>query len=260
MSSYKETFVTTSAGRVRIWEKGRGKRIGFLAGVGGLPKWTPFLDRLAASHRVIAPSLPGFPGGTNSEPLDSPLDWVLAAGDVFDAAGLEGADLIGASIGGAMALEIAAIWPGAVRKLALISPFGMFDEAAPVADIFAQPPGKMADVLSAKPAALAEYYRAPAEADPGEWEVQTLRANVAAAAIIWPLGDTRIAKRLSRIEADTLLIWGDGDKVIPASYAKRFAAGISGKTKTQTIRGAGHMAEFDQPDAVAKAVTAFFAS
>ena len=257
MSSYKETFVETPAGRVRVWSKGRGKRVGFFAGVGGLPKWTPFLDRLAETCQVIAPSLPGFPGGTSYEPLDGPLDWVLAAGDVFDAAGLEGADLIGASIGGALALEIAAIWPGAVRKLALIAPFGLFDEKAPVADIFAQPPGRMTHVLSAKPEALADYFRVPAGSDAGEWEVEALRANIAAAAIMWPLGDTRIAKRLGRIEADTLLLWGDSDKVIPASYAKTFAGGISGKTKVQTIKGAGHMAEFDQPNAVAKAVSGF---
>ncbi len=257
MSSYKETFVSTQLGKVRVWEKGRGKRVGFFAGVGGLPKWTPFLDRLSENYRVIAPALPGFPGGPSSEPLDGPLDWVLAVGDAFDAAGLDGGDLIGASIGGALAMEVAAIWPGSVRKLVLISPFGLFEEAAPVADIFAQPPNRMVDVLSAKPAELGAYYKDPDGANAGDWEVQTLNANIAAAAIIWPLGDTRIAKRLGRIGADTLLVWGDGDKVIPQSYAKRFAAGLGGKSKTQIIKGAGHMAEFDQPNAVAKAVSAF---
>jgi pimeloyl-ACP methyl ester carboxylesterase len=255
--SHKEYFVDTPAGKTRVWEKGRGKTVGFFAGPGGLPKWTPFLDKLSETRRVIAPSLPGFPGGASSEPLDSMLDWVLAVGDVFDAASLEGADLIGASIGGAMAAEIAAIWPGAVRKLVLIAPFGLYDETAPVADIFAQQPANPTGILTAKPDALRDYLAAPQGANPGEWEIQALRANVASAAIIWPLGDTRLARRLPRITAETLLLWGDSDRVIPPAYAKKFAAGIAGKTKVQTIKGAGHMAEFDQPNAVAKAVEAF---
>lgn len=257
MSTYKESYVDTPAGKVRVWEKGRGKKVGFFAGPGGLPKWTPFLDRLSETHRVIAPSLPGFPGGTSYEPLDGMLDWVLAAGDVFDAAGLDGADLIGASIGGALAAEVAAIWPGSVRKLVLIAPFGLFDEKEPVADIYAQQPGNPTGILTAKPDALRSYLAVPEGADPGDWEIQALRANVASAAILWPLGDTRLARRLPRIDAETLLVWGDSDKVIPPSYARRFASGIAGKTKVQMIKGAGHMAEFDQPNAVAKAVANF---
>lgn len=255
--SVKEFYVETPAGRTRVWEKGRGKRLGYFAGFGGLPKWTPFLDRLAETRRVIAPSLPGFPGGAPSEPLDSMLDWVLAAGDVFDAAGLEGADLIGASIGGALAAEVAAVWPGAIGRLVLIAPFGLFDEAAPVADVFAQPPGNTTGVLTAKPDALREFFAPPQGVDPRDWEIQTLRANVASAAVLWPLGDTRLARRLPRILADTLILWGDNDRVIPSVYAKRFAAGVGGKSKTQIIRGAGHMVEFDQPNAAAKAVGAF---
>ncbi|MGE3246668.1 MAG: alpha/beta fold hydrolase [Beijerinckiaceae bacterium] len=253
----KETFVDTPSGKVRIWEKGRGKRIGFFAGIGGLPKWLPFLDRLAETHRVLVPALPGFPGGASSEPIDERLDWVLAAGDAFDAAGLDGADLIGASVGGALACEVAAMWPGAVRRLVLISPYGFFDESNPVADVFAQPPNGMARILSEKPDELAAHMAMPEGGDPGEWEVMQLRANVAAANIIWPLGDTRVAKRLGRIEAPALLLWGDKDRVIPGDYAEFFKKGIAGKAKVQKIKNAGHRAEFDQPAACAKAVTAF---
>ena len=64
----------------RVWRKGSGPRIGFLAGYGGLPKWVPFLDRLAERRTVIVPSLPGFPGGDRGHTaLDTHLDWVLAA-------------------------------------------------------------------------------------------------------------------------------------------------------------------------------------
>src|SRR3954453_14209230 len=63
----------------RVWKKGSGPAIGFMAGFGGLPRWTPFLDALARERTVIVPSLPGFPGGEGGHTVvDTHLDWVLA--------------------------------------------------------------------------------------------------------------------------------------------------------------------------------------
>ena len=69
----------------RVWRKGSGPKIGFLAGYGGLPRWIPFLDRLAERRTVIVPSLPGFPGGDRGHVvLDTHLDWLLAVRDLID--------------------------------------------------------------------------------------------------------------------------------------------------------------------------------
>ena len=120
----------------RVWRKGSGPKIGFLAGYGGLPKWIPFLDRLAATRTVIVPSLPGFPGGDRGHSvLDVHLDWLLAVRDLIDKADLAGSDLIGSSVGGSFAAELAAIWPDKVNRLALIAPFGLFDAREPAADL-----------------------------------------------------------------------------------------------------------------------------
>ena len=99
----------------------------------------PFLDALAKERTVIVPSLPGFPGGERGHTvLDTHLDWVLAAHELMRKAGLDGADLAGSSVGGSLAAEIAAIWPGSVKRLALIAPFGLFDEKDPATDPWAQ--------------------------------------------------------------------------------------------------------------------------
>ena len=85
----------------RVWRKGSGPKLGFLAGFGGLPRWMPFLDELAKTRTVIVPSLPGFPGGDRGHTvLDTHLDWVLAVREMLDKAGLAGADLAGSSVGG----------------------------------------------------------------------------------------------------------------------------------------------------------------
>jgi pimeloyl-ACP methyl ester carboxylesterase len=242
----------------RVWRKGAGPAIGFLAGFGGLPRWIPFLDELARTRTVIVPSLPGFPGGDRGHSvLDTHLDWLLAVREILDKAGLSGADLAGSSVGASLAAEMAALWPDTVRKLALIAPFGLFDEKNPPTDPWAQ----RADAVPGLMCANAENWTAlkspPEGANSIEWPIEQVRANEAAARIFWPLGNTRIEKRLRLIKAPTLLLWGEQDRIMPRAYAEVFARGISGPTRTQVIAGAGHLAELDQPAEVARAIAGF---
>lgn len=250
-------------GEFRVWEKGSGAPVGFFAGLPGLPRWLPMLDLLAETRRVVAPSLPGTSGGHDAETLDEHLDWILAARDAHRGAGIDGGDLIGASAGGALAAEIAACWPESVRRLVLIAPFGVFDEDDPIPDVFAQRPGRRSPLLSNRPEELDAYIAADdgldADTEVLEWDIMMQRANTAAARYLWPLGDTRLIKRLGRITCPTLLLRGEDDRVIPQSYAARLAEAISGPVSVQTIPGAGHTAEIDAPEAVAQAVLAFIA-
>ena len=139
MSEPEELSVEINGFSCRVWRTGQGPKLGFLAGFGGLPRWIPFLDALARERTVIVPSLPGFPGGERGHTvLDSHLDWVLAVRQLLLKAGLDGADLAASSVGGSFVAEVAAIWPAAVRRLALIAPWGLFDEKDPMTDPWAQ--------------------------------------------------------------------------------------------------------------------------
>jgi pimeloyl-ACP methyl ester carboxylesterase len=258
-SGPEERTVLVNGRPCRVWEAGQGEPLGYLAGLGGLPRWTPVLERLAARRRVIVPSLPGFPGAEGHDALDTHLDWLIATRDLLNAAGLTDTDLVGVSVGGALAADVAAVWPHKVRKLALLAPFGLFDAAAPVADVFAVAPGQLAEWVCAEPGKFKELIEAPEGADVTEWEIVQTRAMEAAARILWPLGDTRLARRLGRIRAPTLLLWGEADRVIPPAYAQAFAAAMSAPTQTRLLPGAGHLADVDQPDAVAEALLGFFA-
>jgi len=239
----------------RVWRKGSGPALGVLAGFGGLPRWIPFLDKLSESRTVIVPSLPGFPGGDRGHSvLDTHLDWVLAVREILNKSGLNGADLAASSVGASLALEAAAIWPDSVRKLALVAPFGLFEEKDPPADPWAQRGDDVPGLMCADPEKWKALKAMPEGANSIEWPIEQTRASEAAARIFWPLGNTRIEKRLGLIKAPTLLIWGEQDRIFPRSYADRFAAGIAGQTKITTIAGAGHLAELDKPDEVAAAI------
>ena len=242
----------------RVWRQGSGPKLGFLAGFGGLPRWMPFLDELAKTRTVIVPSLPGFPGGDRGHTvLDSHLDWVLAVREILDKAGLAGADLAGSSVGASLAAEVAALWPATVRKLALIAPFGLFDENNPPTDPWAQRGDAVPGLMCADPEIWKALKAPPDGANSVEWPIEQARANEAAARIFWPLGNTRIEKRLRLIKAPTLLLWGEHDQIMPRAYAEIFANGIAGPVTTRTIAGAGHLAELDKPAEVAREILGF---
>ncbi len=257
MSAPEERIVTVGGLRCRVWEKGAGAPLGFLGGLRGLPRWPEFLDHLAERRRVIAPSLPGFPGGEGLDRLDGLADWVTATLDVLDASGLEGADLVGASVGATLAAEVAAFSRASVRRLVLVAPFGLFDAGEPVADLWAVRLSKLPSLLSAQPEKLEAFLARPEGEDEVEWQIVLTRASEATARLLWPIPDLGLARRLHRIQCPTLLVWGAEDRVIPASYAKRFAEGIAGWVEVKSIDGAGHVAEIDRPDAVAEATLRF---
>jgi len=239
----------------RVWTAGSGPKLGFLAGFGGLPRWIPFLDALAQERTVIVPSLPGFPGGERGHTvLDSHLDWLLATRQLLEGAGLAGCDLAGSSVGGSLAAEMAALWPHSVQRLALIAPFGLFDADDPATDPWAQRAPDVPGLMCSDPAHWESLKAEPEGQNSPEWPIEQTRASEAAARIFWPLGNTRLEKRLPLISAPTLLLWGEDDRIMPRSYAGRFARGIKGRSEIRIIAGAGHLAEIDKPDEVAAAI------
>jgi pimeloyl-ACP methyl ester carboxylesterase len=241
----------------RIWEHGDGEPLVFLGGLRGLPRWPDFLAELAAARRVIAPSLPGFPGGTGHRTLDDLADWVTAALDLLDACHEAPVDLVGASVGAAIAAEIAAFSRASVRRLVLVAPLGLFDADEPPADLFARRLSEIPPLLCAHPDRYEAFLARPDGADPVEWEIEAARAQEAVARLLWPLTDTGLAKRLHRITAPALVVWGAEDRLVPASYAKRIADALSGPAEVCTIADAGHMVELDAPEALAHSILQF---
>jgi pimeloyl-ACP methyl ester carboxylesterase len=161
---------------------------------------------------------------------------------------------VGHGVGGLLAAEAAAFSRASVRRLVLIAPLGLFDEGEPVADVWAKRASEVPALFSAKPEAYAKGLACPPGDDEVEWQLAQVRAMEAAGRLLWPLGDRGLAKRLHRITAPTLLVWGAEDRIVPASYAKRFAAGIAGPTQIRSIPGAGHRTDLDAPEATADAI------
>lgn len=258
---FSESTVSAHGLEARVWRAGSGPKLAFLAGFAGLPKWTPAMDALAEHCEVSAISLPGFPGGGRGHlQLDSLFEWAMAAHDLLDAAGCRGETLMGCSVGGALALEVAAVWPESVEKLILLAPFGLYDDANPPIDPWAQRADEVDALMCETEGAYNKLLERPGNADQVEWPIEMTRAREASARYLWPNGATHVEKRLDRIRCPTLVLWGERDKVQPPAYAQTLKDGIAGPVSVETIADAGHMAELDRPDAVADAVARFLAA
>lgn len=263
MNGPQERFVTVNGYRCRVREAGRGSKIGFLAGFRGTPRWTPFLDHLARQHRVIVADLPGYPG---SEPghrvLDDTVDWIAMTLDLLDASGLDGCDLVAESVGAMLALEVAALVPGRVRRLVVIGALGVCDADEPLRNPYQTQTSEIPAILCVDRKAYENAFapRSFSPAEVSEHEIQLYRADEAAARLIWPFADRGLRKRLHRITAPTLLLRGEHDPIVPASYPERIARMMMAPTCIETIGGAGHLASLDAPERVASATTAFLKS
>ena len=257
----KETTVDTRKGtRCRVLEGGSGAPVVFFHGAGGLLRDNPFLDQLAQRHHVFAPEWPGYGESTGEELLEDMLDFTLHGWDLVDALGLRQPHLVGHSMGGMIAAEMACVAPRDLGKLVLVSPAGLWMDEHPIPDIFSLLPYQIAEVLFEDPARGAALLTGGADLSDmdalKEFYLSTQRRLSMAGKILFPIPNRRLSKRLYRLGAPTLVLWGASDRLIVPAYAERWRALIP-HAGTQVIDGAGHMLPYEQPDAFSRAVAGF---
>ncbi|HEX2172761.1 MAG TPA: alpha/beta fold hydrolase [Dehalococcoidia bacterium] len=251
-----ERYIELQDGRIRtrVLSAGSGPPVVFLHGFSGLA-WDPFLTDLAGRHTVYAPEHPGSGDSAGLEHLDTIWDLVLYYNDLLDALDLPAAALIGHSFGGMVAAEVAANNPERATRLVLIAPLGLWRDDYPVADIAGIPQREMMRrTVHDQRSPLARLVLPPRD-DPEA----LFRASVARASVlhfIWPIPDKGLHKRLHRVKAPTLIVWGRQDGLAPPLYAEEFAARIP-KAQVELIDQAAHLVHLEQREAVLRAVEAF---
>jgi pimeloyl-ACP methyl ester carboxylesterase len=232
--------------RVQVYRAGHGPTIVWLHGPHGVRKNDPVIAELAKRHTVVAPVAPGFNSVDELDDVRDVHDLALHYDDLFEALGLDGISLIGHSFGGMIAAEVAAHVPKRVEQLVLISPFGLWRDDHPVADLFARPYASIDRILwkTGEPsAAIADPANLPN--DPVEKAVAISQAMTSVAKFIWPIPDKGLRRRLPRVTAKTLVVFGAADAFVPAIYADEFASATPGARKA-IIADAAHMVPYEK--------------
>jgi pimeloyl-ACP methyl ester carboxylesterase len=255
-----QAIETRKGARCRVLEAGSGTPVVFFHGAGGLLADNPFLDRLAARYHVFAPELPGYGESTGDELLEDMLDFTLHGWDVIDALGLTKPHLIGHSMGGMIAAEMAAVAPRDLDRLVLAGAAGLWLDEHPIPDIFALLPGQLVELLFQDPAKGQALLTGGADFSDVEvfkaFYLAQQRRLAMAGKILFPIPNRRVAKRLYRVTAPTLVLWGGADKLIAPPYARRWGRLIPGAT-VEMVPDAGHMLPYEQPEAFVAAVCRF---
>jgi pimeloyl-ACP methyl ester carboxylesterase len=237
-----------------------GSPVVWFHGAGGLLPTEPVLDALAADHVVYAPEWPGYGVQETETRLFDMLDFALHGLDLLDALQLdESPHVIGHSMGGMIAAEMAAVNPSSMASLTLIGAAGLWLDDHPVPDLFSMVPFELAEVLFVDPVAGEQMLTAGRDFTDDaaliDFMVGNARRMGTAGKILFPIPNRGLADRLYRITCPTTLVWGELDRMFPLVYADRFRELLtSTDARLVTVPGAGHMAPYERPNAVVSAV------
>ena len=245
---------------IRVHVKGSGPAVVFFHGPWGLT-WGPFLDALAQSFTVYAPEHPGTsPDDPDAiQAVDNLWDLVLCYDELLDGLKLREVMAVGHSFGAMVACELAALQPARVTKLALIDPIGLWRDDAPVINWMLLSPQEMPGHVFHEPDGAASKALFGLPEDPEAAALARTRLTWAMGAtgkFIWPIPDKGLKKRIHRISAPALLVWGEADRLVPRAYAKEFAGRLT-QTRLEVVADAGHAPHLEQPEATTRLVLAF---
>ena len=242
---------------------GSGRPLLYLHSAMGEAMWLPYMDEIAADRELHVPAHPGFLGSQGIDEIRDIEDLVYHYLAYMDGLGWKAVDVVGISLGGWIAAEIAARYPERISKLMLVSSVGIWINEHPIADLFALDsrfPERFRELLfhdTNCPAA--QMIGSPGVELPDEMLINMMNAFAATAKVGWNplLHDPRLEKMLPRVTAPTLCLWADHDRVVPPVYGEKFAKLIPG-ARLQIVHECGHLIPFEKPEAFVRAVREFF--
>ena len=234
---------------------GSGEPLLFLHGAGGPMVGAPFLEELAQVFTVYAPAHPGFGPGTGIEHIDDMIDFALYYHDFLDELQIDSPHIMGHSLGGMLAAEIAALAPYRINRLVLVCPAGLWLEDNPIPDFFTFNPQQMVDHVFHDPSGpMSQMFTEQLQAPEAQLEMYKCLASTGK--FLWPIPDKGLKKRIHRLQLPTLLLWGESDKLIPPVYGEAFQRAIPG-SRLVHFASSGHMIMLEEPDAFVDAVSDF---
>jgi len=254
--SFAESFETITGTKIRIMRKGKGSPLLFLHGASGASHWLPFMEKLSETHAVIVPEHPGFGVSDNPEWLDNISDLSFFYLDFLDHLGLDRVNLVGTSIGGWLAAEIAIRNATKLASLTVVAPAGIRVKGVRKGDVFMWNPEETARNLFHDQAFAEAMLAAP----PPSKEVMEilLRNKLTFAKLAWEprFLNPDLHKWLHRIPVPTMIVWGDDDKAMPVGYAPAWRDLIA-NSRLEIIENCGHAPQIEKADRFVELVNGF---
>jgi pimeloyl-ACP methyl ester carboxylesterase/mannose-6-phosphate isomerase-like protein (cupin superfamily) len=237
---------------VSYTDRGAGPVFLLLHGGAGPQSVAGFADLLADTGpaRVIVPVHPGFGGTPRPDGLSSIEDLARLYIALLDELGLDGVTVIGNSIGGWIAADMAVAGSARLAGLVLVDAVGIEVPGHPVADFFSLTLDQVFQLSFHDPA---PFRIDPATLPPA---AQAAAAGNRAALAVYAgtsMTDPSLAGRLAAMQTPALVLWGDSDQIVDPDYGRAFAAAIPG-ARFELLTGTGHMPQVETPDQALQAI------
>jgi pimeloyl-ACP methyl ester carboxylesterase len=255
MEDHTVATIPVGQDRVRVMRGGRGPALLLLHGADGAGQWLPFMQGLARHFDVIVPEHPGFGGGEPPAWLDTVSDLANFYLDFLERLELRRVHLVGLSLGGWVAADLAVRNASRLASLTLVDAAGIHLPGVAQIDPF----------LSGEEQAIRELFHDQGVADAivaramgQEGEDVRLANYRVAAKLSWQprLHDPQLQKWLHRIRVPTLIAWGENDRLFPPEYARAWHGLIAG-SRLVILPRCGHAPALEAPDALVAAITDF---
>jgi len=253
--------VSLTSATVAVERSGQGPPVMLVHGEDGSLFLNPFIEALGTTREVHLINLPGWgvtPGSNDIEGID---DLGLVLSDYATSQFASPTPVIGLSLGAWVTAEAAVFDQGLFSHVVLVSPVGIKTTARDersYADIWATDPNELRRLLYGDPSRMPDL----SALDDDEF-LRLAHASEAVARHAWEpyLHDPKLARRLVRLTAPTLIVTGTEDRfVLEPSFGERWAELISGESRHVALEGVGHRAEEEAPDELAAAIHTFLAS
>jgi len=245
MAEHTTSMMAVRGCNVGLMRGGAGQPLVILHGASGAGTWLPFMRSLADTYDVIVPEHPGFGASDTPDWLDNIHDLAYFYLDVLDQLDLRAVHLVGVSLGGWIAAELAIRSTERLSSLTLVDAAGIHVPGFEQIDAF----------LRNDEQRIRDFFHDQTLADEmvarllkPELEDITMKNRIATARVVWqPRGyDPHLHKWLHRIDVPTLLVWGANDRLFPKDYAFAWQRLVPG-SKVAIIPECGHVPHVEKP-------------
>ncbi|MET4575057.1 alpha/beta fold hydrolase [Ottowia thiooxydans] len=251
-----ESSYTVRGVKLRMFRGGQGEPALFLHGAAGLSHWTPFFETMSHGFDFIAIEHPGY--GKSDAP-----EWISSMGelaafylDVIEGLGVDRVHLIGSSLGGWLASEIAVRNSTLLRSLTLLGPAGLRRDDIPVPDMLSWTPQEVTRKAYFDQSIVERILSMEMTHE----QKQMLAKNRASTARLGggPTGffNPVLEGQLNALMTPSLVLWGDTDLICPTPYAEVWSKALP-RSRKVILPQCGHLPHFEQPEETARQIQGF---
>lgn len=244
--TFTSSFVELKGCKVHLRRGGKGKPLLFLHGASGAPVILPFMEKLATRFDVLVPEHPGYGQSDEPEWLENIHDMAYFYLDLMKHLQLEEVVLVGNSMGGWIAMEMAVRDTSSLSHLVLVGPAGIAAPGVRAADIFLMSTEELIRNLFHDPKFGEARLAQPPT--PEGMDI-ALKNSHTTAKLAWEprLHDPFLPKWLHRIDVPVKIIWGKQDKILPSSFVPHFQKHFP-KAEFDVFDNCGHLPHAEFPD------------